>query len=126
VRPPAWVHAASIGAGVLAVFVPAFAPEAVGRWEGTRGLFVGAAAAALGLHVALHAVFPRSRLAPGALVAALAVAVFVALSHAAGWFAFAVNLSASGPDLWEAWASRGSEKGGGKGARAHRPLARRS
>lgn len=109
-KAPAWVLAASIGAGVLAVFMPAFAPELVGRWEGTRALFVGAAAAALVAHLVLHAVFPRSLVAPGVLVGLGALAVFAFGSHAIGWCAFATNLSASAPDLWEAWARRGMKE----------------
>jgi hypothetical protein len=105
VKTPAWVYAASLGVGLVGVFVPAFAPELVAPWEGSRFGFVAAAALAVVAHALLHlAVKPR--LVPGALVALAALAVFHFVSASLGWSAFVANLAATGPDLWEEAAAR--------------------
>jgi len=100
VRPPAWVYAASLGLGAAGAAAPVVAPELFAAWSGSRAAFVGAGLAALLVHEALHAVC-RSRLAPGALVAALALAVLGLVSLPLGWCAFVANLAASGPDAYE-------------------------
>ncbi len=99
-KTPVWVYAASLGVGLLGVFVPAFAPDLVAPWEGSRAAFVAAAAAAVVAHALLHVTF-KPRLVPGALVALGALVVFHFGSRSLGWSALVANLAATGPDLWE-------------------------
>ncbi|MEZ0229485.1 MAG: hypothetical protein ACAI25_12720 [Planctomycetota bacterium] len=99
-RAPAWVLAAALGTGVLAVFLPILWPELLGPWSGSRLAFAAAAGAAVVIHEALHHAF-HGKLAPGVLVA-LAAGAVMAYSLPIGWSAFAANLAATIPDAWEA------------------------
>ncbi len=106
-RTPAWVYAASIGVGVLGVFLPAFAPGVVAHWEGTSGRFAAAAFAAVLAHAVLHLVMPNARILPGALVGIGALAVALLGSAPLGLAALVANVSASGPDVYESLSALG-------------------
>jgi hypothetical protein len=106
VRTPTWVYAASIGAGVLGVFLPAFAPGLVTTWEGSSGRFAAAAFAAVVVHALLHLVLPKARILPGALVTLCALGVAFFASAPLGFAALVANISASGPDVYELLAER--------------------
>lgn len=99
-KTPAWVYASSLGLGAFGVFLPVLWPELMGPWSGSRLEFAAAGGAAVVAHELLHHVF-RAKLLPAALVAGVALLVLAFVSVPLGWCAFAANLGASGPDVWD-------------------------